>query len=216
VPSDADLAALARDLTAARGGRPPPAGMLDVVADRLAGVDFLRPRDWDLLCERDRDLPTWAIVWPSGAALAEAVAAAPDQVAGRRVLELGCGLGVASLVAARAGADVLATDAVPEALVFAAHNLRGTGARTARLDVRAPGEPGSFDVVMAADLLYDRGNVEPLLAAVPRLLAPGGEVWLADPGRPGLDALRAGAAERWRGIDLTIVLAPAPATHRRV
>jgi len=210
-----DREALERDLRAARGGRPPPPGMLDVATDRLAGVAFVRPRDWDLLCERGRDVPTWAIVWPSGAALAEALAAAPERLAGRRALELGCGLGVAGLVAAHAGADVLATDAAPEAVVFAKHNLRGTSARTAVLDVRAPGAPGRFDVVMTADLLYDRGNVAPLLEAVPRLLAPGGEVWLADPGRPGLAELRAGAAERWRGIDLKVVLAPAPATHRR-
>ncbi len=208
-----DLAALERDLRAARGGRPPPAGMLDVVVEDVAGVPLARPRDWELLCERGGESPFWATVWPSGAALARAIAAGPERVAGRRVLELGCGLGLPSMVAARAGADVLATDASTAAVVFARLNLAlgGAGGEAAVLDVaaaagggdaaapgvataagEAPASDARFDVVLAADVVYDRRNVAPLVALVPRLLAPGGTVWLADPGRPGLDELVAG------------------------
>jgi predicted nicotinamide N-methyase len=211
-----DVDALAGELRAARDGREPPAGMLDVVADELAGVPFVRPADWDLLCERGRDSPFWAIVWPSGAALTEAVVAAPERFAGRRVLELGCGLGVPSAAAARAGARVLATDGSPEAVVFARHNLALAGGGTAAvLDVAGepPGE--RFDVVMTADLLYDRRNVAPLLDLVPRVVVPGGEAWVADPGRPALDDLCRQAATRWPGVTLEVVRAPAPETNVR-
>jgi len=214
-----DLEALERDLRAARGGRPPPAGMLELVDDELAGVPFVRPADWELLCERGGDSPFWAIVWPGGEALARAVAAAgPARLAGRRVLELGCGLGVPSAIAARAGADVLATDAAPEAVVFARLNLTRAGARGAAavLDVGAAAPPpGRFDVVMTADLLYDARNVAPLLDVVPRVLAPDGEVWVADPGRPALGELRREAEHRWPAGALRVIAAPDPATNVR-
>ena len=215
-----DVAALESDLRAARDGRPPPAGMLDVVDDELAGVPHLRPADWELLCERGGTSPFWAIVWPSGEALAAAVAAAGHgHFAGRRVLELGCGLALPSLAAARAGADVLATDVAPEAVVFAGANLRlaGGGGAAAVLDVRSGAllPPGRFDKVLTADLLYDRSNLEPLLELVPRVLAPGGEVWVADPGRPALADLRREAPLRWPGVALRVVEAPDPVTHLR-
>lgn len=214
VPSGAgtiDVTALERELRAARGGSAPPAGMLHVVDDALdvtgGPVRFARPADWELLCERGGESPFWATLWPSGAALARAVAAEPRRVAGRRVIELGCGLGVPSLAAARAGADVLATDASPAAVVFARLNLRrsGAGGEAAVLDMTSPGDPaGPFDVVLGADVVYDRRNVAPLLELIPSLLAPGGEVWLADPGRPGLDELLAGARERWPSVAVRV------------
>ena len=64
--------------------------------------------------EEDEFLPYWAELWPSGIALARYVAAL--DLAGSRVLELGCGLALPSFAAALAGADVLATDWAPEAL----------------------------------------------------------------------------------------------------
>jgi hypothetical protein len=57
-----------------------------------------------------------------------------------------------------------------------------------------------FDLVLAADVLYDRARVAPLLSLLPRL-AP--ETWLADPGRPAAGALLEAAARRWR-IDARI------------
>ena len=206
-----DLVALERELRAARGGRPPSPGLLDVVDDELdlghgEPLRFVRPADWELLCERGGESPFWAAVWPSGAALARAVAAEPARVDGRRVIELGCGLALPGAAAARAGADVVATDLSPVAVVFARINLAlaaGSG-DAAVLDIRAPGEPGTYDVVLCADVLYDRRNVEPLLDLVPRLLAPGGEVWLADPGRPGLGELTAAAGERWPGVAVRV------------
>src|SRR5947208_16220128 len=59
-------------------------------------------------------VPYSEVLWRSGVALAHEVAEA--DLAGQRVVELGCGLGVPSLAAARGGADVLATDGDEEAL----------------------------------------------------------------------------------------------------
>jgi predicted nicotinamide N-methyase len=142
-------------------------------------------------------VPYWSVLWRSGVALARDLAGAP--LRGRRVVELGCGLGVPSLVAARAGATVLATDEDPEALELVARN-----ARENRLDVataRVPwAEPddlvtrGPFDIVLAADVLYERSAVAPLLRLLPRLAR---EAWLADPGRPAADAFLDQAAGTW-------------------
>ncbi len=108
-----------------------------------------------------------------------------------RVLELGCGLGAPSVVAARSGAAVLATDGAADAVAFAAHALalNEVVADVAVVDWAAHGEAlvdlGPFDVVLAADVLYTRANVETALRLWPRLLADDGVLRLADPQRAG-------------------------------
>jgi 2-polyprenyl-3-methyl-5-hydroxy-6-metoxy-1,4-benzoquinol methylase len=108
-----------------------------------------------------------------------------------RVLELGCGLGAPSIVAARSGASVLATDGAADAVAFAAHALalNEVVADVAIVDWAAQGEAlvdlGPFDVVLAADVLYTRANVEAALRLWPRLLADDGVLRLADPQRAG-------------------------------
>jgi predicted nicotinamide N-methyase len=175
-----------------------PDALLDVVIDTATPgggdpVSVLRPRDWDELRHQQgangQTAPYWARMWPSGLALADVLAAGPD-LAGRRVIELGCGLGVPSIVAARSGATVLATDGSPDAVVFAAHNLAVNDAvgDVALADWRAPGAlagGGPWDVVLAADVLYLRHNVEALLELLPRLTGPDRVVLLADPSRAG-------------------------------
>src|SRR3954469_19596753 len=98
-------------------------------------------------------VPYWSVLWRSGVALARELADAP--LARRRVVELGCGLGVPSLVAARGGAEVLATDAAPEALELVQLNARenGVGLETMLADWSAAddlAERGPFDLVLAA------------------------------------------------------------------
>jgi predicted nicotinamide N-methyase len=141
--------------------------------------------------------PYWAVLWRSGVALARELGELEPR--GLRVVELGCGLAVPSIAAARAGADVLATDACGEALALAARNARANGARleTAAVDWAKPEAlvaRGPFDMVLAADVLYERASVAPLLSLLPRL---GGEVWLADPDRPAAGAFLEQAARRW-------------------
>ena len=141
--------------------------------------------------------PYWSVLWRSGVALARELDGTP--LRGRRVVELGCGLAVPSLVAARAGAAVLATDSCAEALTLVARNAGENGVRleTALVDWKQPEElvkRAPFDLVLAADVLYERASVAPLLALLPRL-AP--EAWLADPRRPAADAFLTQAGRRW-------------------
>src|SRR5688572_26767017 len=120
---------LAEQLTRLHGDDPPSPALLDLAAvDVEAGDESIRiiaPRDWEQLRHEEgaagRTIPYWGRVWVSSVALAETLAT--TQLSGARVLELGCGLGIPSIIAARRGATVLATDGSPDAVVFAAHNL---------------------------------------------------------------------------------------------
>jgi predicted nicotinamide N-methyase len=128
--------------------------------------------------EHDEFLPYWAELWPAATALAGAL---PD-VRGLRVVELGCGLGVTSLVAAARGADVVATDWAEDAIDLLRTNAERNGLAL-RAEVRDWREPWAerFDLAVAADVLYEQRNVEPVLARL-RELAPAALVGLA--GRP--------------------------------
>src|SRR2546423_9203507 len=129
-------------------------------------------------------LPSWEELGPSGIALARVVASL--ELGGARVLELGAGLGLPSLAAALRGGDVLATDWAEEAVALLRANAARNGialrAERVRWDeaepllVEAP-----WDLVLGADLLYEQRNADRLLDLLPRL---GGDVLLADPGRP--------------------------------
>jgi predicted nicotinamide N-methyase len=141
--------------------------------------------------------PYWAVLWRSGAALARELDG--EALNGLRVVELGCGLGVPSLAAGRAGATVLATDEAPEALELVARSAEANGVHveTAVADWSGPGElleRGPFDLVLAADVLYERPTVAVLLKLLPRL-AHG--AWLADPGRPAAGAFLEQAHRLW-------------------
>ena len=143
-------------------------------------------------------VPYWSVLWRSGLALGHEVSR--RRLGALRVVELGCGLGVPSLVASRSGAAVLATDGSAEALELLARNAsrNGLALDTARVDWGSPARllaHAPFDLVLAADVLYERDGVAELLALLPRL-AP--RVLLADPGRPPADAFLAEARRRWR------------------
>jgi predicted nicotinamide N-methyase len=146
-------------------------------------LSLLRPVSPDALLDedafaRDEFLPYWAELWPAATALAAAL----PQVAGLRVVELGCGLGLPSLVAAARGADVTASDWADDAVEL----LRENAARN-RLTLQAEVRdwrnpwPERFDLALAADVLYERRNVDPLLERL-RELAPVAYIGLA--GRP--------------------------------
>lgn len=141
--------------------------------------------------------PYWAVLWRSGLALARELDG--EELDGRRMVELGCGLALPSIAAARAGASVLATDVCDEAVRLSERNARANGVsvQTAAVDWTEPAElirRAPFDLVLAADVLYERRNVATLLSLLPRL-AP--EAWLADPGRPAAGAFLEEARRRW-------------------
>ena len=187
---------LAEQLATLRGVEPedlPPA-LLDVSVRRINDLYVLKPADWEQLRHEEgaagRPVPYWARPWPSGLALTAELEEHPPR-AGTRALELGCGLALPSVVAARAGAVVLATDGATDAVAFAAHTLalNETDATVAHADWGEHADTlagrGPFDLVLAADVLYTQANVRAALEAWPRLLAGWGEILLADPGRAG-------------------------------
>src|SRR5947207_11910685 len=100
----------------------------------LRGRELLvrRPRDSEALLdehafEHEEYLPYWAELWPSALALARAIGG--RALHGARTVELGCGLGLPSIVAALAGGRVLATDWSSEAIAMTAANAERNGAR---------------------------------------------------------------------------------------
>ena len=129
--------------------------------------------------------PLFGQLWPAGQCLAEAMHG--FDVAGKRVLELGCGIGLASLVLRRRGADVLATDVHPLAETFLAYNaaLNGMDAvHYRRLDwAQARPDLGRFDVIIAGDVLYERGQAESVAQVIADYAADGAEVIVTDAGR---------------------------------
>lgn len=142
--------------------------------------------------------PYWSILWRSGVALARELA--EQNLEGLRVIELGCGLGVPSLAAARAGAEVLATDGDADALALVELNAAENGIRleTAVAEWSDPDgivARGPFDLVLAADVVYERPAVAALLSLLPRL---GPEAWIAEPSRPAAEPFLERARERWR------------------
>jgi predicted nicotinamide N-methyase len=109
-------------------------------------------------------------------------------LAGTSTIELGCGVGLPTVLALVRGASVLATDHYEAALDFTAHNASTNldlEPDMILLDWREPDIKGigTFDLVFAADVLYERKNAAALADLVPKLLAPGGEAIFADPRR---------------------------------
>jgi len=156
--------------------------------------------------------PMFGLLWPSGAFLAARLALRPVR-AGERILEIGCGLALASLVGHRRGADITASDVHPLAEIFLQDNLRlnGLGPMAYRHgnwrvpaagsfmsealaddapvvsagDAAPPGRRvvGRFDLIIGSDLLYERDAQGDAAAFIGHHAAPNGEVWIVDPDR---------------------------------
>ena len=124
-------------------------------------------------------------VWPAGRVLAETMHS--FDVAGKRILEVGCGLGLASLVLAHRGADVVASDHHPLAESFLAYNagLNDLPALHYRdLPWELPDTTlGRFDLIIGSDVLYERGHALQIARMMERHARPTAELLLTDPGR---------------------------------
>ena len=129
--------------------------------------------------------PLFGVVWPSGELLAQLMS--EYEIEGRRILEVGCGMGLASLLLNHRGADITATDYHPEAGAFMQENTRLnedadiTFVRAGWSDV--PVELGEFDLIIGSDLLYEPDQVESLPAFIDQHAGPKCEVIIVDPGR---------------------------------
>ncbi len=132
---------------------------------------------------RDADAPEppyWAHVWPGSRALAGLMA--QRECAGRRVVDLGCGLGLAGIAAAMRGATVTLLDTAHAGLQVAAANVALNHCRASVLeaDVRRPGLRGAFDYILAADVTYDPTLQAAVATFIAAYLAAGGTGWCAE------------------------------------
>lgn len=142
--------------------------------------------------------PIFGVLWPAGAVLAEEMSSFP--IAGKRVLEIGCGLGLSSLVLQGRGADITASDHHPLAGEFLAANALLNGLppiafRIAQWSGPNP-ELGLFDLIIGSDVLYQRDHAELISGFLAKHAKPVAEILITDPGRNHGNALnRAMAAQ---------------------
>ncbi|MEI6756721.1 MAG: methyltransferase domain-containing protein [Chlorobium sp.] len=150
------------------------------VIDSYALLDRISPEEF----VKDEQMPYWAEIWPSAITLSTFIA---DELslAGKRVIEIGAGVAMVSVVAAWKGGSVLATDYSLEALRFARYNAmkNRVNLQCERLDWRLVQCSEQFDLLLAADVLYERVNLLPIVNAIDKLLKPGGAAYIADPRR---------------------------------
>ncbi len=133
----------------------------------------------------DADIAPYGVeLWPAALMLAEYMAR--DDAGPHSALELGCGLGLVSIVAARLGWTVVAGDHEPTALVFARHNAQLNelaGIRFLELDWNNPPNDIRFSRILGADILYQLNNHSPILNCLDRILADDGIALISDPNR---------------------------------
>lgn len=134
--------------------------------------------------------PLFGLLWPSGMHLAVAIAKRPVRQQ-ERILEIGCGLALASLVGHRRGAQMTASDIHPLAQAFLAENLllndlppmpfMSGGWADAQDEHLPPARP--FELIMGSDVLYERDEAGVLPHFIARHASAAGEVLIIDPNR---------------------------------
>lgn len=135
--------------------------------------------------EVDEYMPYWGQLWPAAPMLAEYVLS-DEPGRNRPALEIGCGLGMVSVVSQAMGWQVTATDYDEDALAFTRENgrLNDVGdIRTRLLDWRHPSLLQRFDRILAADVLYEVRNHQPVIDLVRQLLSGEGVALVVDPDR---------------------------------
>ena len=129
--------------------------------------------------------PLFGIVWASGQVLSRHML--NFEIAGKRVLEVGCGIGLSSLLLNERHCDITATDYHPEAGKFLAHNVAlncGKPIPFTRTDwADVDNNLGKFDLIIGSDLLYEQEHIELLSNFINRQANPACEVIIVDPGR---------------------------------
>ena len=182
-------------------------------------IQLVRPGDPDRLLETpevvlwnqtDDYMPYWAYLWPGSFLLSDAVVAG-GWPARTSTLELGCGLGLPGLVAVSCGLAVEFTDHDITPLDFVTRSAERNGFdpalySVALLDWRYPTER-KFDLILGADITYEKRLVPLVASVVAGQLAPGGVALITDPNR----VAAAGFAEAIREVGLAVEATPAEA-----
>jgi predicted nicotinamide N-methyase len=154
---------------------------------------------------RDDYMPYWAYLWPGALLLAEVVARESWEVSVRGVdpldvLEIGCGVGLAGLVALSRGLRVCFSDYDRAPLQFVERSARVNGFNqtcftTRLLDWRNP-PPETYAVILGSDVLYERRLVPLVADLLAGMLAPGGLALIACPGRASAEGFAGAVTSR--------------------
>ncbi len=141
--------------------------------------------------------PLFGLLWPSGTRLAERIAMHSVN-AQEHILEIGCGLALASIVAHRRGADVTASDCHPLAAGFLQRNVRLNGLPPmpylhgqwggAAVQTIDAASSKRYDLIIGSDVLYERDSKGDLATYIADKAAPVVEVWIVDPDRSNRSA----------------------------
>lgn len=170
-----------------------PLRSIDVETDR-GKFSLYAPESIDLLIDmirvedfrKDERVPYWAELWHSAVALSRFLERNPKIVEGKDVLEIGCGLGLTGIVAARLGAKTTFSDFESLALVAAELNFllndADAEAEFLQLDFRDPPQR-CWDVILAADVIYEKRFIEPLSAFLRQALDEESIALIAEPNR---------------------------------
>lgn len=157
------------------------------VCQRTFRITAVRSVD-DLLTESTSvdDIPFWAVPWHASVGLCQFLCDNRQLVQGKRVLEIGAGLGLCGIVARWLGGEVTLNDYQPDALEFALWNASQNGIRdihTLLADWRRFPDVAPFDIVIAADILYERHLHDSLRKVLQKVTSASSRVFLADPWR---------------------------------
>ena len=135
--------------------------------------------------------PYFGIIWPSARGLATFMSERKNQFNKKKGIEVGCGLGLPTLLAAKIGASMMATDFHPDVKEWIEKNAllnhvtlnyqEWDWANLEQTPVEI--ELGKYDFVLASDVLYESRHPEELARALARLVTPKGSIYLSDPGR---------------------------------
>ena len=134
---------------------------------------------------KDERIPYWAELWASALALSQYLVTSKIDFQGKKVLEIGAGLGLPSIVAAKLGAEVCVSDYLPEAVDFSRKNFEKNNltADFQILDWRTPDKSFAADIVLAADVAYEKRMFEYLPLAFKTFCKPNGTIFLSEPNR---------------------------------
>jgi predicted nicotinamide N-methyase len=154
--------------------------------------------------------PLFGLVWPSAQKLADLMQT--WELRGKRVLELGCGLGLASLVVHRREGNITASDCHPLTEIFLNTNVLLNNLPPLHYETGNWGRVnkglGAFDLLIASDVLYERNHPAQLSGFIQEHAAQGAEVLIVDPNRGNRSAFHKDMANMGFGVSEIIMNEP--------
>ncbi len=165
-------------------------GEFDLQILRIKEIDelfsHLLNKDPDALELTDERMPYWVELWPSAIGLSSHLCKMRNAIHGKKIIELGCGLGLPGIVAAKLGGDILMTDYLDEAIAFAKINwTKNLSAefQGERIDWREVDKAIKYDIILASDVAYESRSFNPLISSLKSLLKEDGTIYISEPNR---------------------------------